>query len=80
MIDNRELVITFRQIHNKDETFSHWEAIITFNEEQIYEETATDLPSAGAKIYPNIWDDNSVVPDTYRFKEVPNPLLEKQDD
>jgi hypothetical protein len=75
MIDDRELIIKFRQIYNEDKTLSHWEATVEFDGERIYEETAVDLPSAGTKIYPRIWNDNSVVPETYKFKKVPEPVI-----
>lgn len=73
MIDDREMVIKFRQVYVEEE-LSHWETTIEFDGEQVYQETATDMFSAGTKIYQHVWEDNSTIPNTYRYKKLENPF------
>jgi hypothetical protein len=45
-----------------------------FDGEQVYTETGLDLRDVADKIYTHVWEDDSIVPDTYRYKKLDNPF------
>ena len=77
MIDDRELIIKFKKVFHEEE-LSHWVATIEYDGEQVYETTGADLRDAGDNIYYNIWKEDSIISDEYRYHSVPNPLEGEQ--
>ena len=73
MIDDRKLSITMYQVHHEEE-LSHWEATMEFDGEQVYMETGLDLRDVSNKIYEHVWEDDSIIPNTYRYKMLDNPF------
>lgn len=68
MTDDRELSIKFRKEFSGSD-FSHWVAIMEFDGEQVYEETAPTLRDAGDRIYRHVWEDRSIIPNPYRYEQ-----------
>lgn len=77
MIDDRELIIKFKKVFHEEE-LSHWVATIEYDGEQVYEATGADLRDAGDKIYYNIWREDSIISNEYRYHSVQNPLKGEQ--
>ena len=73
MTDDRKVVISLYQVHYEEE-LSHWEATLEFDGEQVYMETGLDLRDVSNRIYEHVWEDDSVIPDTYRYKMLENPF------
>jgi hypothetical protein len=73
MIDDRKLSITMYPVHYEEE-LSHWEATMEFDGEQVYTETGLDLRDVSNKIYQHVWEDDSIIPNTYRYKMLDNPF------
>lgn len=71
--DDRKLDISMYPVYYEGE-LSHWEATMTFDGEQVYMETGLDLRDVSNRIYAHVWEDDSVIPDTYRNKILPNPF------
>lgn len=73
MTDDRKIVISLYQVHHEEE-LSHWEATMEFDGEQVYMETGLDLRDVADRIYTHVWEDDSIIPDTYRYKMLENPF------
>lgn len=72
-LDDREIILKFKQVYYEGE-LSHWVATMEFDGEQVYEENGVDLRDAGNRIYGHIWDSDSVIPNTYKYRALPNPF------
>jgi len=73
MTDDRKVVISLYQVHHEEE-LSHWEATMEFDGEQVYMETGLDLRDVADRIYTHVWEDDSIIPDTYRYRTLENPF------
>ena len=73
MTDDRKIVISLYQVHHEEE-LSHWEATMEFDGEQVYMETGLDLRDVADRIYTHVWEDDSIIPNTYRHKMLENPF------
>ena len=71
--DDRKLDISMYPVYVEGE-LSHWEATMHFDGEQVYMETGLDLRDVSNRIYTHVWEDDSVIPDTYRHKMLENPF------
>lgn len=71
--DDRKLDISIYPVYVEGE-LSHWEATLSFDGEQCYMETGLDLRDVADKIYVHVWEEDSIIPDTYRNKILPNPF------
>lgn len=71
--DDRKLDISIYPVYYGGE-LSHWEATLSFDGEQYYLETGLDLRDVADKIYTHVWEEDSIIPDTYRHKILENPF------
>lgn len=73
MIDDRKLEIIIQPCYHEQE-LSHWEASLKFDGEEAYVETGLDLRGVADKIYTHVWEKDSIIPDSYRYKMLDNPF------